>query len=98
PFNRGVGGGMLFDPFRPNPAGPDPSGGILPPGAVPPGARFDPLNPGPRPKFPPGGGYGRGSGYAFIACLPTKYSDANYFFRFPPPDHFPPPGGYDPFM
>lgn len=58
PLNRGVGGGMLYDPFSPanriTPGNPllDPMAKNLPPGAVPPGARFDPFGP-PQP-----GGFG----------------------------------------
>lgn len=58
PLGRGVGGGMIFDPFRP--PGGRPS--FNPHPGVPPGARFDPYGPpgvGPglgrpnRPKQPP---------------------------------------------
>lgn len=70
PLGRGVGGGMLFDPFSPAnripPGNPllDPMAKNLPPGAVPPGARFDPFGPpqpgniGPKFGGPPKrGGY-----------------------------------------
>ncbi|XP_012259462.2 proteasome inhibitor PI31 subunit [Athalia rosae] len=79
------GGGMLFDPFGPNPLGRSPLGprvpggpgglgvpGRLPPGAVPPGARFDPFGPPDinQPRIPRG----------------------------PDNDHLPPPGYEDMFM
>ena len=52
PLHRsGRGGGMLYDPFRPDGGPPlrvpqgDPFYAPLPPGAVPPGARYDPIGP-----------------------------------------------------